>query len=222
MDSQDELELDAETLAAQADCSIAEAVDPFELFKVWISEAETAELNDPNAMALATVDADGLPNVRMVLLKGVDDPAHPDRGFLFYTNLESAKGQELAATGKAACVFHWKSLRRQVRLRGPVSAVSSKEADSYYATRPRGSRIGAWASSQSRPMQSRMELAKLVTGYAARYAIGSIPRPPHWSGFRITPVQIEFWQNRAFRLHDRMVFRRPDAGSAWTKTRLFP
>lgn len=222
MDSQDELELDAETLTAQADCSIAEAADPFELFKVWISEAETAELNDPNAMALATVDADGLPNVRMVLLKGVDDPAHPDRGFLFYTNLESAKGQELAATGKAACVFHWKSLRRQVRLRGPVSAVSSKEADSYYATRPRGSRIGAWASAQSRPMQSRMELAKLVTGYAARYAIGSIPRPPHWSGFRITPVQIEFWQNRAFRLHDRMVFRRPDAGSAWTKTRLFP
>jgi pyridoxamine 5'-phosphate oxidase len=218
----DELELDAETLAGQADDSISEAEDPFLLFQAWLTEAEAAEPNDPNAMALATVDADGLPNVRMVLLKGVDDPSRPDRGFVFYTNLESAKGRELAGAGKAASLFHWKSLRRQVRLRGPVTPVSAEDADEYFATRPRGSRIGAWASAQSRPLKNRMELAKAVTGYAARYAVGAIPRPPHWSGFRITPVEIEFWQSRTFRLHDRMVFRRQDAEAPWTKTRLFP
>jgi pyridoxamine 5'-phosphate oxidase len=218
----DELELDAEILAGQADDSISEAEDPFLLFQAWLTEAEAAEPNDPNAMALATVDADGLPNVRMVLLKGVDDPGRPDRGFVFYTNLESAKGRELAGAAKAASLFHWKSLRRQVRLRGPVTPVSAEDADEYFATRPRGSRIGAWASAQSRPLKNRMELAKAVTGYAARYAVGAIPRPPHWSGFRITPVEIEFWQSRTFRLHDRMVFRRQDAEAPWTKTRLFP
>lgn len=218
----DELELDAETLAGQADDSISAAEDPFLLFQAWLAEAEGTELNDPNAMALATVDADGLPNVRMVLLKGVDESSRADRGFVFYTNLESAKGRELAGSGKAASLFHWKSLRRQVRLRGPVSPVSAEEADTYYATRQRGSRIGAWASAQSRPLKNRMELAKAVTGYAARYAVGAIPRPLHWSGFRITPVEIEFWQSRAFRLHDRMVFRRQDAEAPWAKTRLFP
>ncbi len=218
----DELELDAETLAGQADDSISAAEDPFMLFQAWLAEAEGTELNDPNAMALATVDADGLPNVRMVLLKGVDESSRADRGFVFYTNLESAKGRELAGSGKAASLFHWKSLRRQVRLRGPVSPVSAEEADTYYATRQRGSRIGAWASAQSRPLKNRMELAKAVTGYAARYAVGAIPRPLHWSGFRITPVEIEFWQSRAFRLHDRMVFRRQDAEAPWAKTRLFP
>lgn len=218
----DELELDAETLAGQADDSISAAEDPFLLFQAWLAEAAGTELNDPNAMALATVDADGLPNVRMVLLKGVDESSRADRGFVFYTNLESAKGRELAGSGKAASLFHWKSLRRQVRLRGPVSPVSAEEADTYYATRQRGSRIGAWASAQSRPLKNRMELAKAVTGYAARYAVGAIPRPLHWSGFRITPVEIEFWQSRAFRLHDRMVFRRQDAEAPWAKTRLFP
>ena len=218
----DELKLDVETLAGQADDSISAAEDPFLLFQAWLAEAEGTELNDPNAMALATVDADGLPNVRMVLLKGVDESSRADRGFVFYTNLESAKGRELAGSGKAASLFHWKSLRRQVRLRGPVSPVSAEEADTYYATRQRGSRIGAWASAQSRPLKNRMELAKAVTGYAARYAVGAIPRPPHWSGFRITPVEIEFWQSRVFRLHERMVFRRQDAEAPWAKTRLFP
>lgn len=218
----DGLELDAETLAGQADESLSRADDPFLLFHAWFAEAKTSEPNDPNAMALATVDAEGLPNVRMVLLKGVDEAVTPERGFVFYTNLESAKGRELAATGKAACLFHWKSLRRQIRFRGTVSSVSDEEADAYYATRPRGSRIGAWASAQSRPLKNRMELAKAVTAYAARYPIGTIPRPPHWSGFRITPLEIEFWQSRTFRLHDRLVFRRQDAGAPWTKTRLYP
>ncbi len=222
MTPSDELELDAETLAGQADDSLSRAKDPFAVFQSWLAEAETTEPNDPNAMALATVDAEGLPNVRMVLLKGVDEAGTFDRGFVFYTNLESAKGRELAGAGKAACLFHWKSLRRQIRFRGIVSSVSAEEADAYYATRPRGSRIGAWASAQSRPLESRMELAKAVAAYAARYAVGTIPRPKHWSGFRITPLEIEFWQSRTFRLHDRMVFRRQDASQPWTKTRLFP
>lgn len=215
-------DLDPEVLSSQTDDTLTVGADPFELFGLWLREASETEPNDPNAMALATVDADGLPNVRMVLLKGVDDPATPARGFVFYTNLESAKGRELAGNPKAACVLHWKSLRRQIRFRGPVTAVSPEEADAYYATRPRGSRIGAWASAQSRPMQSRFDLARAVAGFAARYAIGVVPRPPHWSGFRITPLEIEFWQNRQYRLHERMVFRREAEAAPWSRTRLFP
>jgi pyridoxamine 5'-phosphate oxidase len=195
----------------------AEAGGPDELFAAWLKDAVSREVNDPEAMALATVDASGMPNVRMVLLKA----ATPD-GFVFYTNCESAKGRELLASGKAALCFHWKSLRRQVRVRGPVAPVSAEEADAYYATRARGSRIGAWASQQSRPLESRFALEKAVAAFAARYAIGEIPRPPYWSGFRLTPLEIEFWHDRPFRLHDRIVFRRAAPGEAWTKTRLYP
>lgn len=196
--------------------------EPFALFAQWLGDAERNEPNDPNAMALATVDPDGQPNVRMVLLKGVDGAEMPSRGFVFYTNLESAKGRELAATPKAALCFHWKSLRRQVRVRGLVSSVSDGEADAYYATRARGSRLGAWASAQSRPLESRFALEKAVAAVTARYPIGEIPRPPHWSGFRIVPLEIEFWHDRPFRLHDRLVFRRADPGNRWEKQRLYP
>jgi pyridoxamine 5'-phosphate oxidase len=191
--------------------------EPFQLFADWLEEAEAAEINDSNAMSLATVDESGLPNVRMVLLKGFDQ-----RGFVLYTNFESQKGVEILGSGKAALGFHWKSLRRQVRVRGPVEQVSDQEADEYYSSRARDSRIGAWASKQSRPLESRFALEKAVAKYAARYAIGDIPRPPHWSGFRIKPICIEFWKDGAFRLHDRMVFRREDESSNWSKTRLYP
>lgn len=191
--------------------------DPLDLFEAWLEEARASEINDPNAMALATVDAQGMPNVRMVLLK------HADRaGFVFYTNLESAKGQELAANPRAALCFHWKSLRRQVRVRGPVEPVSAAEADAYFASRPRDSRIGAWASRQSRPLAGRFELEREVARYAARYAIGEVPRPPHWSGFRVKPQSIEFWRDRPFRLHDRLVFQRQGEEWNWTTQRLFP
>ncbi|WP_274629816.1 pyridoxamine 5'-phosphate oxidase [Arvimicrobium flavum] len=192
-----------------------ESPEPFELFAAWLEDASASEPNDPNAVALATVDEDGLPNVRMVLLKGFDSA-----GFVFYTNYESAKGQELLTNRKAAMCFHWKSLRRQVRVRGPVEQVTAAEADAYYASRPRGSRIGAWASKQSRPLESRFALEKAVAEYTARYAIGEIPRPAHWSGFRIVPQTIEFWHDRPFRLHDRMVFSRVAGG--WAKARLYP
>ena len=198
------------------------AGEPFALFEAWLAEAERTEPNDPNAMALATVDGDGLPNVRMVLLKGLDPSGRPDRGFVFYTNLESAKGRELATSGKAALLFHWKSLRRQVRVRGTVASVTSAEADAYFASRPRGSRLGAWASTQSRPLESRFALEKAVALVTARYPIGDIPRPPHWSGFRVTPLEIELWHDRPFRLHDRVVFRRETAGESWAKARLYP
>ncbi|MFN3744223.1 MAG: pyridoxamine 5'-phosphate oxidase [Hyphomicrobiaceae bacterium] len=198
------------------------AEEPFALFAQWLGEAEASEPNDPNAMALATVGADGLPNVRMVLLKGVDGADAAPRGFVFYTNLESAKGRELAGSPKAALCFHWKSLRRQVRVRGIVSAVSDAEADQYFATRARGSRLGAWASAQSRPLESRFALEKAVAAVTARYAIGEIPRPPHWSGFRVAPLEIEFWHDRPFRLHDRLVFRRADVRGSWEKQRLYP
>lgn len=200
----------------------AESNEPFDLFTRWMADAKAHELNDPNAMALATVDADGLPNVRMVLMNGFDPVGHPERGFIFYTNFESAKGRELVASGKAALMFHWKSLRRQVRVRGPAVRVKDEEADAYFATRPRGSQVGAWASQQSRPLESRFALEKAVATFGARYAIGSVPRPEHWSGFRVTPVEIEFWHDRPFRLHERIVFRRTGIDSPWAKTRLYP
>ena len=200
-----------------AHLGFAERNDPLRLFGEWLKEAEASEPNDANAMALATADDEGLPNVRMVLLKGFDEA-----GFVFYTNFQSQKGQELLATGKAALCFHWKSLRRQVRVRGPVEEVSKDEADAYYASRPRDSRIGAWASQQSRPLESRFALETAVAMYTARYAIGEVPRPPHWSGFRVKPVSLEFWHDRPFRLHDRVVFRRPAPGGEWSKSRLYP
>jgi pyridoxamine 5'-phosphate oxidase len=189
--------------------------EPFRLFGEWLEDATKSEVNDPNGVALATVDEDGMPDVRMVLLKGFDE-----RGFVFYTNFESAKGRQIMANRKAAMCFHWKSLRRQVRVRGPVEVVSDAEADEYYATRPRGSRIGAWASKQSRPLESRFALEKAVAEYTAKFAIGEIPRPGHWSGFRIVPASIEFWHDRPFRLHDRALFTRD--GDGWVKTRLYP
>jgi pyridoxamine 5'-phosphate oxidase len=198
------------------------AVDPFLLFEGWFAEAREKEINDPNGMALATCDANGLPNVRMVLLKGLDSPNVPGRGFVFYTNLESAKGRELAANPKAAVLFHWKSLRRQVRARGAVTPVSAEEADAYFATRHRASRIGAWASKQSRPLESRLALEKAVAIETARFGITEVPRPPHWSGFRLTPIEIEFWSDRPFRLHDRVVFRRASEREPWSKERLYP
>ncbi|MBB3745615.1 pyridoxamine 5'-phosphate oxidase [Rhizobium sp. BK591] len=194
-----------------------ESGEPFKLFAEWLKEAEASEPSDPNAVALATVDEDGLPNVRMVLLKGFDED-----GFVFYTNFESQKGREILGQKKAAMCFHWKSLRRQVRLRGPVEIVTDAEADAYFKTRARGSRIGAWASKQSRPLESRFALEKAVAEYTARYAIGEIPRPAHWSGFRIRPTSIEFWKDQKFRLHDRVEFRRPSPEGEWDKVRMYP
>ena len=191
--------------------------DPFSLFSAWLEEATASEINDPNGVALATVDPQGLPNVRMVLLKGLDE-----RGFVFYTNFESAKGREILGSMKAAMVFHWKSLRRQVRVRGPVEVVSDAEADAYYQTRPRGSRIGAWASAQSRPLESRLALETGVAELTAKHADGEIPRPSHWSGFRIVPSEIEFWKDGEFRLHDRMKFTRENANDDWETVRLYP
>ncbi|HUS97848.1 MAG TPA: pyridoxamine 5'-phosphate oxidase [Hyphomicrobiaceae bacterium] len=197
--------------------------DPFALFSVWFDDAAAHEINDPNAMAVATVDDDGLPNVRMVLLKGLDEAAAAaDRGFVFYTNFESAKGVELLGAGKAALLFHWKSLRRQIRIRGQVHPVSATEADAYFASRARGSRIGAWASDQSRPLESRFALEKSVAAYAAKFNIGEVPRPPHWSGFRLVPVEVEFWHDRPFRLHERVVFRRETKDVPWHSARLYP
>ncbi|MFZ5677373.1 MAG: pyridoxamine 5'-phosphate oxidase [Pseudomonadota bacterium] len=201
-------------MAAQG---FTEREEPISLFEEWLKDAGKSEPNDPNAVALATVDEEGLPNVRMVLLKAVDG-----RGFVFYTNYESQKGHELLSAKKAALCFHWKSLRRQVRVRGPVETVSDAEADAYFASRPRDSRIGAWASQQSRPLKGRFELEGQVALYGARYAIGEVPRPPYWSGFRLLPTSIEFWHDRPFRLHDRVVFRRETPQGAWNKTRLYP
>ena len=193
------------------------ADEPFRLFAARMQDATTAEPRDPTAMTLATVDANGMPNARMVLLKGFDE-----HGFVFYTNKDSQKGQELDAHAKAALVFHWKSSNRQVRVRGTVEHVSDAEADAYFATRAKQAQIGAWASQQSRPLESRLAFEKAIARYAAKYAIGSVPRPDYWSGYRIVPLQIEFWQERPFRLHDRVEFVRNTPGEAWSKTRLYP
>jgi pyridoxamine 5'-phosphate oxidase len=191
--------------------------EPFALFGQWFAEAKAREPNDPNGMALATVDASGLPDLRMVLLKDFD-PA----GFVFYTNVESAKGEELAVNPKAALLFHWKSLRRQVRIRGPVTPVSEAEADAYFATRARSSQIGAWASAQSRTLESRFALEKAIGELGLKFGLGPVPRPAHWSGYRVEPLGIEFWRDRPFRLHERILYERAHAGEAWTIRRLYP
>jgi pyridoxamine 5'-phosphate oxidase len=193
------------------------AQDPFALFASWMDEAVAAEPVDPNAMVVATADADGLPNVRMILLKGADTS-----GFVFYTNCDSAKGHELAAEPKAALLFYWKSLHRQIRIRGSIEPVSDAEADTYFASRSRESRIGAWASQQSRPLTSRAALEAAVKGYEAEFTERDVPRPDYWHGYRVVPLEIEFWHSRPHRLHDRIVFRRPSPAASWVKTRLYP
>ena len=194
-----------------------EALDPFALFKQWFDEARASEPNDPEALALATVDSEGLPDVRMVLMKDFDES-----GLVFYTNEESAKGRQLAATPKAAALFHWKSLRRQIRVRGAVAPVTEATSNAYFQSRPRDSRIGAWASQQSRPLESRFALEKAIAVYAAKFAIGEVPRPPYWHGYRLTPLAFEFWRDRPFRLHDRIQFARAAADAPWRRERLYP
>ncbi|GLQ06544.1 pyridoxamine 5'-phosphate oxidase [Sneathiella chinensis] len=195
--------------------SVKQTSDLIEEFESWLKEAEKSELNDANAMSLATVNEEGQPSVRMVLLKEVDE-----RGFTFYTNFESQKGRELLATRKAALCFHWKSLRRVVRVEGDIEVVSDEEADSYFNSRARDSRIGAWASQQSRPMEGRFTLEAAVAKYAAKYAVGTIPRPEYWSGFRVIPNRIEFWKDKPFRLHERRQYTRTEQG--WTEAVLYP
>jgi pyridoxamine 5'-phosphate oxidase len=194
-----------------------EADEPVRLFAAWFAEARRAEPVNPDAMALATVGADGLPNVRMVLLKGFDE-----RGFVFYTNTDSVKGHELAGSPKAALTFYWKALQRQVRARGTVEPVIKEEADAYFASRSRMAQIGAWSSKQSSPLESRMAFEKAIAVNTAKFGIAAVPRPPFWSGYRVMPVEIEFWQERLYRLHDRIAFTRPDLRAPWTKTRLYP
>jgi len=193
------------------------ADEPFGLFDSWMAEAVASEPDDPNAMAVATVGPGGQPNVRTILLKGADP-----RGFVFYTNCGSAKGLELEAAPKAALLFYWKSLHRQIRVRGPIEPVSDAEADAYFASRSRESRIGAWASDQSRPLPSREDLEAAVARCTAEFAGKDVPRPPYWHGYRVMPLEIEFWASRPHRLHDRILFRRPTEGAPWTKTRLYP
>jgi pyridoxamine 5'-phosphate oxidase len=194
-----------------------DADEPLALFSDWLAAAEKAEPDDPNAMALATTDENGMPDVRMVLLKAFDA-----EGFVFYSNSESDKGRELACEMKAAAVFYWKSLHRQVRIRGPVVRVSDAEADAYFRTRALQSRIGAWASQQSRPLDSRLALEAAVAKYTAKFALSGVPRPPYWVGYRIRPLAIEFWSHGTFRLHDRIRFSRAEPGAGWKKQRLYP
>ena len=193
------------------------ADDPLRLFAAWFAEAKRSEPVNPDAMTLATVDVGGLPNARMVLLKGFDE-----RGFVFYSNADSIKGHELAAAPKAALTFYWKSLQRQVRLRGAVEDVSDEEADAYFATRSRMAQIGAWACKQSAALESRLAFEKAVARFTAKFAVGTVPRPPYWVGYRVAPTEIEFWQERPFRLHDRIAFTRSSVSAPWTKTRLYP
>jgi pyridoxamine 5'-phosphate oxidase len=204
-------------LAFEDDGNLIAGDNPFALFQEWLELAHKKEVNDANAMAIATADADGLPNVRMVLLKSFDED-----GFVFYTNAESQKGTELAVNMQAAAVLHWKSVRRQVRFRGQVTMVSNDEADAYFDSRPRASRIGAWASRQSRSLDSRLALKKAVTIETMRFAFGTIPRPPYWTGYRIEPSYIEFWMDKPFRLHDRLIFQRSSADTPWTTQKFFP
>jgi pyridoxamine 5'-phosphate oxidase len=194
-----------------------EAADPLALFQLWLDEAASSEINDPEAMALATVDEDGLPDARMVLCKGADA-----RGLVFYSNVESAKGRELEGQPKAAALFHWKTLRRQIRFRGAVAELTGAESDAYFASRPRGSQIGAWASQQSRQLESRLALEAAVAAYERRFGTGAVPRPGHWRGYRLAPVEIEFWRDRPSRLHERLQFRRSNPNSPWEKRLLFP
>ncbi len=208
---------DYDAAGRAAEPPLPEGADPFVLFGEWFEEAKAAEINDPNAMAVASVDEHGLPDVRMVLLKDVDE-----RGFTFYTNLQSAKGVELIGQPKAALLFHWKSLRRQVRVRGAVEQVTEAEADAYFASRARHSQIGAWASDQSRPAPDRFALEKRVAEHALKFGLGKVPRPAHWSGFRVRPLAMEFWRDRPFRLHERLLFERAAPGEAWTTSRLYP
>jgi pyridoxamine 5'-phosphate oxidase len=193
------------------------AAEPFALFAEWFAEAAKSEPNDPNAMALSTVDESGLPDVRMVLMKGYDEA-----GFVFYSHKASQKGQELATNPKAAILFHWKSLRRQVRIRGTVATVTDEEADAYFATRPKQAQLGAWASKQSQPLESRFAFEQAIAKAAAQHMIGAVPRPSGWSGWRIAPLRMEFWHDRPFRLHDRIEFRRDGPAEAWTKVRMYP
>lgn len=197
--------------------SIDPTPTPIDLFDVWFAEAGETETNDPNAMALASVGPDGMPSIRMVLLKSADAD-----GFVFFTNFESRKGVELLANPKAALCFHWKSLRRQVRVEGTVAAVDDAESDAYFATRARGSQIGAWASEQSRPMSGKGELLKRVGKYTAQFGVGKVKRPPHWGGFRLTPSRFEFWKDGQFRLHDRLIYTRTPDATGWTTETLYP
>jgi pyridoxamine 5'-phosphate oxidase len=195
--------------------STTQSGDPIVLFKSWFADAERSEPNNPNAMTLATSTLGGAPSVRMLLLKGVDD-----RGFVFYTNMESRKALELLANPQAAIGFHWKSLGRQIRIEGATEQVSDDEADAYFASRPRGSQIGAWASKQSQPLETRFELEKRVALHTAKFHVGTVPRPDFWSGFRLIPARIEFWEERPFRLHDRLVYNRRNGD--WTTEKLYP
>jgi pyridoxamine 5'-phosphate oxidase len=194
-----------------------EAADPFALFKLWLEEAWATEINDPEAMTLATVDAEGLPDARMILCKGADA-----RGLVFYSNIDSAKGRELKSQPRAAALFYWKSLRRQARFRGAVSEVTASESDAYFASRPRGSQIGAWASAQSRPLASRADLEAAVGAYERRFGSGEVPRPEYWRGYRLAPIEIEFWRDRPSRLHERVRFTRSTPESTWEKRLLYP
>jgi pyridoxamine 5'-phosphate oxidase len=199
------------------DAALFAEAEPFALFARWFKQAKKKEPNDANAMALATADANGAPDVRMVLLKDFDA-----QGFVFYSNAESAKGLQLEANPRAALCFHWKSLRRQVRVRGLIEPVRAEEADAYFKSRDRGARLGAWASEQSRPLPDRLALEKRVAEFALKFGLGEVPRPPHWRGWRLVPSHIEFWRDRPFRLHDRLVFTRETLGAVWEKRRLYP